>query len=45
MEFVDKSTASFTMSCFNYNGRKSNIMGTKGEMFLNTDSIIVYRTK
>ena len=34
MEFADKSTASFTMSCFNYNGRKSNIMGTKGEMFL-----------
>ena len=34
MEFDDKSTASFTMSCFNYNGRKSNIMGTKGEMFL-----------
>ena len=34
MEFADKSTASFTMCCFNYNGRKSNIMGTKGEMFL-----------
>lgn len=34
MEFADKTTASFTMRCFNYNGRKTNIMGTKGEMFL-----------
>ena len=34
MEFEGGATASFTMSCFNYNGRKTNIMGTKGEMFL-----------
>ena len=41
MEFADKSTASFTMSCFNYNGRKSNIMGTKGEMFLDFEGDVI----
>ena len=45
MEFDDHSTASFTMCCFNYGGRKSNIMGTKGEMFLDfeNDEIRIFR--
>ena len=45
MEFEDGATASFTMSAFNYDGRKSNIMGTKGEMFLdfNADEIKLLR--
>ena len=38
MEFENGATASFTMSAFNYNGRKSNIMGTKGEMFLDFEA-------
>lgn len=38
MVFEDNSTASFTMCCFNYGGRKSNIMGTKGEMFLDFEN-------
>lgn len=32
MEFTDASTASFTMCAFNKGGRKTHIMGTKGEM-------------
>lgn len=45
MEFANGVTASFTMSAFNFNGRKSNIMGTKGEMFLDfeTDEIKIFR--
>lgn len=44
MEFEDGCTVSFTMSAFNHGGRKSNLMGTKGEMFLDfeADEIKVY---
>lgn len=44
MEFEDGCTVSFTMSAFNHGGRKSNLMGTKGEMFLDfeADEIEVY---
>lgn len=44
MEFEDGCTVSFTMSAFNRGGRKSNLMGTKGEMFLDfeADEIKVY---
>jgi predicted dehydrogenase len=34
LEFTNGGIVSFTMSAFNKGGRKSNIMGTKGEMFL-----------
>ncbi|MBO7185212.1 MAG: Gfo/Idh/MocA family oxidoreductase [Oscillospiraceae bacterium] len=34
LEFAKGGTVSFTMSAFNKGGRKSNIMGTRGEMFL-----------
>lgn len=37
MAFENGATASFTMSAFNFWGRKMNIMGTKGEMFLDFD--------
>lgn len=45
MEFEDGGTVSFTMSAFNQGGRQSNLMGTKGEMFLNfeADEIRLYR--
>lgn len=44
MEFEDGGTVSFTMSAFNRGGRKSNLMGTKGEMFLDfeVDEIKIY---
>lgn len=44
MEFEDGCTVSFTMSAFNRGGRKSNLMGTKGEMFLDfeADEIRIY---
>lgn len=44
MEFEDGCTVSFTMSAFNRGGRKSNLMGTKGEMFLDFegDEIKIY---
>lgn len=38
MVFEDNSTASFTMCCFNHGGRKSNIMGTKGEILLDFEN-------
>lgn len=45
MKFEDGGTVSFTMSAFNQGGRQSNLMGTKGEMFLNfeADEIRIYR--
>lgn len=45
MEFEDGGTVSFTMSAFNQGGRQSNLMGTKGELFLNfeADEIRLYR--
>lgn len=45
MEFEHGGTVSFTMSAFNKGGRKTNIMGTKGEMFLDFegDNIQIYR--
>lgn len=44
MEFEDGCTVCFTMSAFNRGGRKSNLMGTKGEMFLDFegDEIKIY---
>ena len=44
MEFGSGGTVSFTMSAFNKGGRKSNLMGTKGEMFLDfeADEIKIY---
>ena len=38
LEFAGGGTVSFTMSAFNKGGRKSNIMGTKGEMFLDFEA-------
>ena len=38
LEFAKGGTVSFTMSAFNKGGRKSNIMGTKGEMFLDFEA-------
>ena len=38
MEFAKGGTVSFTMSAFNKGGRKSNIMGAKGEMFLDFEA-------
>ncbi len=38
MEFTRGGTVSFTMSAFNKGGRKSNIMGTKGELFLDFEA-------
>lgn len=45
MEFAHGGTVSFTMSAFNKGGRKSNIMGTRGEMFLDfeADEIKLFR--
>ena len=45
MEFTHGGTVSFTMSAFNKGGRKSNIMGTRGEMFLDfeADEIKLFR--
>lgn len=44
LEFEKGGTVSFTMSAFNKGGRKTNIMGTKGEMFLDfeADEIKIY---
>lgn len=44
MELEDGRTVAFTMSAFNRGGRKSNLMGTKGEMFLDFegDEIKIY---
>ena len=44
MAFAAGGTVSFTMSAFNKGGRKTNIMGTKGEMFLDFegDEIKIY---
>lgn len=38
LEFAKGGTVSFTMSAFNKGGRKTNIMGTKGEMFLDFEA-------
>jgi predicted dehydrogenase len=38
LEFAKGGTVSFTMSAFNKGGRKSNLMGTKGEMFLDFEA-------
>jgi predicted dehydrogenase len=38
LEFTNGGIVSFTMSAFNKGGRKSNIMGTKGEMFLDFEA-------
>ena len=38
MAFANGGTVSFTMSAFNKGGRKTNIMGTKGEMFLDFEA-------
>lgn len=45
LEFAKGGTVSFTMSAFNKGGRKSNIMGTQGEMFLDFegDEIKIFR--
>lgn len=45
LEFAKGGTVSFTMSAFNKGGRKSNLMGTKGEMFLDfeADEIKIFR--
>ena len=45
MEFEDHSTAVFTMSAFNKGGRRTHIMGTKGEMICDfeADEIILYQ--
>lgn len=44
MEFEDYSTAVFTMNAFNRGGRRTHIMGTKGEMLCDFegDSIQLY---
>ena len=38
LEFAKGGTVSFTMSAFNKGGRKSNLMGTRGEMFLDFEA-------
>ena len=44
LEYESGATASFTMSAFNYGGRKIRIMGTKGELEGNMDSdhVVLY---
>lgn len=45
LEFSKGGTVSFTMSAFNKGGRKSNLMGTRGELFLDfeADEIKLFR--
>lgn len=38
MEFEDGTTVAMTMSAFTRGGRKTHIMGTKGELFCNMDA-------
>ena len=38
MEFEDGVLCSFTMSAFNFGGRKLRVMGTKGEIYAEADS-------